>query len=452
MNERGGKAPVSEMERLWDELKKLGAKEFELYGESAEMLSAESKDGAVDGFQRSVARGLAVRVIDEGRLGFAYTTDFTPEAIARLAREAVASAKESSEDRFLGLAPPPGELPEVSGIFDPGLAQVPLEEKTRRAIALEEVAKGADPRIKRVRKAAYKEAIEEACLRTSRGIDLCRRTSTTSASITVVAEENGSSEMGWDYDFSHAWDGLDVATVGRRAAERALSRLGGRPMATCSCAAVLENHVAADLIDVLSNGLLAESVAKGKSMFAGKVGQKVASETIELIDDGLYPGGLATSPFDDEGNPRQRTALISGGVLQGFLYDQYSANKDGVRSTGNASRPSLLSPPLPQVSNFYLAPGKDSLAALLRKLDRGVLITDVLGMHTANPVSGDFSVGAAGSWVELGKISHPVKGIAISGNVLTLLSRVSALGSDLRFFGRIGAPSLLVTELNVGGV
>jgi PmbA protein len=144
--------------------------------------------------------------------------------------------------------------------------------------------------------------------------------------------------------------------------------------------------------------------------------------------------------------------LIAGGVLQGFLYDQYSANKDGVRSTGNASRPSLLSPPLPQVSNFYLRPGRDSVDALLMKLGRGVLITDVLGMHTANPVSGDFSVGAAGSWVELGKISHPVKGIAISGNVLTLLSRVAAVGTDLRFFGRVGAPSLLVTELNVGGV
>jgi PmbA protein len=209
--------------------------------------------------------------------------------------------------------------------------------------------------------------------------------------------------------------------------------------------------VAASLLELLSTSLLAESVQKGRSLLAGRLGQEVAAPSANLIDDGLLPGGLETAPFDAEGNPRQRTVLLERGRLAGFLYDQYGANREGRASTGNASRPGALSPPSVQVSNLYLEPGSHSFEALLAEMGRGIIISNVLGMHTANPVSGDFSVGASGHWVEGGHISHPVKGIAISGNVLTLLSRLAVVGSDLRFWGRVGSPSLLIERLDVGG-
>jgi PmbA protein len=440
------------LEKLEGELRRLGAADYELYVSQLDALAVEARNGALEGLTRSSARGMAVRVLAAGRLGFAYSTEpFEPASLSRLAAQAVAAAREASPDEHHGFAAPPPALPKLEGLFDPLLAELPQEAKVERAIALERSALAGDPRLKKVRRASYREGVSEVAIRNSRGVDARHRSTLVSASVSVMAQEDGSAEMGWDFDFSRSFEGLDVERVGRRAAERALSRLGGRPVATCACPAVLDSHVAGDLLGVLSTSLLAESVQKGKSLFAGRLGQQVAAPTLNLIDDGLLPGGIETAPFDDEGNPRQRTLLLEQGRLVSFLYDQHSANREGRASTGNASRPSALSPPLAQVSNFYLEPGSRSFEELLAEMGRGIVISEVLGMHTANPVSGDFSVGAAGHWVEAGSLSYPVKGFAISGNVLELLSQVAVVGKDLRFWGRVGAPSLLIERLDVGG-
>lgn len=439
------------VERLEARLRRLGAADYEIFAGQVSSLSVDAKEGQVEALERSDARSLAVRVLDGGRLGFAYSTDLGEEALARLAEGAVAAARQTSADPHNGFAPPPTALPEVSGLFDEELSVLPQEEKIERALALERAALEGDPRLKKVRRATYGESTAQVFLRNSRGVNVSRRSTLVSASVMVMAQEDGGSEMGWDFDFSRRFAGLDVEAVGRRAAKRALESLGGRPVATCACRAVLDSHVAAEMLELVSASLLAENVQKGKSMFAGKPGQHVASSLVTIVDDGLRPGGLATAPFDDEGNPRQRTVLIEAGLLKGFLYDQYSANREGRPSTGNAQRASALSPPAAQVSNLYLEPGARDLEALLAELGTGILITNVLGMHTANPVSGDFSVGASGHWVEGGAVRHPVKGVAISGNVLEVFSRVAAVGSDLRFWGPVGAPSLLVERLDVGG-
>jgi PmbA protein len=439
------------IDRLEADLRRQGAADYEIYLARTDSLSVDAKGGAVEGLSRASSRTVAVRVLDAGRLGFAYSTDLEPESLKGLATQVLAAAREASSDEANGFAPRAAALPETPGLFDPELAALPQEAKIERALILERAALAADPRLKKVRRATWKETAAEVYLRNSRGVDASHRSTLVSASVLVMAQQNGDSEIGWDFDFSHAFAGLDVETVGRRAAERALESLGGRAVTTCACAAVLDSHVASELIEVLASSLLAESVQKGKSLLAGRLGQEIASPALTLVDDGLLPGGIETSPFDDEGNPRQRTVLIEEGELAGFLYDQTSANREGCRSTGNASRPSLQAPPVPHVSNLYLEPGVSSFDELVSEMGRGLVIRELLGIHTANPVSGDFSVGASGHWVEGGRILHPVKGIAVSGNVLELLRRVAVVGSDLRFWGEIGAPSLLIERLDVGG-
>jgi PmbA protein len=216
------------------------------------------------------------------------------------------------------------------------------------------------------------------------------------------------------------------------------------------CPAILRNSVVTELVDFVSSSFSAEEIDKGRSMLAGKKGQKVFSEHITLIDDGLMPGGYGTSPFDGEGIPSAKTTLVDGGFVSGALYDSYYARKFGAEPTGSAAR-GIKGPPSISTTNFYMKAGKKKASKLLEGIPKGILITDLMGVHTANPVTGDFSLGASGILIENGKLTRPVRGFAVAGNVLELLRRVTDVGDDLRFFGGTGAPSVRISEISVGG-
>ncbi|MDP3050193.1 MAG: metallopeptidase TldD-related protein, partial [Eubacteriales bacterium] len=189
----------------------------------------------------------------------------------------------------------------------------------------------------------------------------------------------------------------------------------------------------------------------GRSLFAGRMGERVASDLVTIVDDGTLPGGINSGPCDGEGVPTSRTVVIEHGVLTSFLHNTYTAAKDGLVSTGNGVRGSFKGSPEVGTTNFYLSPGKTEREQLLEELDSGLLVTEVMGMHTANPISGDFSVGASGLWVENGRVSHPVRGMAIAGNITDLLMKIDAVGSDLQFFGGKGAPTVRVRQMMVTG-
>jgi PmbA protein len=217
------------------------------------------------------------------------------------------------------------------------------------------------------------------------------------------------------------------------------------------CQAVLDNRVAGQLLEVLAPSFLAESVQKGKSLFAGRVGERLCSSLLTIRDDGLLAGGMGSAPCDGEGVPQQDTRLMAGGVLEGYLYDSYWGARMGARSTGNAVRGSVKMAPRLGVHNLLIEPGTDSVGTLVAGVGQGVLITEVMGVHSANPISGDFSVGAAGFYLEGGEIVHPVKGIAIAGNLLDLFAGVDMVADDLRFFGSVGSPALRIGSLDVSG-
>jgi PmbA protein len=213
----------------------------------------------------------------------------------------------------------------------------------------------------------------------------------------------------------------------------------------------MEPYVVTRFMSILSASIEADAVQKGKSMLADKVGQQAASIQVNLIDDAASEEGMASFPFDGEGVASERKVIIEKGELKGFLYDTYTGLKAGLRSTGNGIRGSFRSLPGVGATNLILSPGIQLPNQLIKDIDCGFYITDVMGMHTANPISGDFSVGAAGIMIEKGKLTYPVRGVTIAGNLLDLLQDIEAVGNDLRFYGGKAASTIRIKNISIGG-
>lgn len=439
---------------------------YELFLEEASHFEAEAKEGKVDTLQASRPWGMALRILNRGRTGFSFTTSpagFSPgklkEGLERMVDDAVASAEVTSQDPCFDFAPALKESLPSLPIFDQTLLKIPEEKKIEYARALEEAARSLDPeRIKKVRKASYQEVISRERLINSNGLLVDYDVTFASVSVMAVAEQSGESETGWDFDFNHFIDPIDVQKVGREAGRKALEKLGGKRISSAAYPVLLENHIASEFLSLLAHSFLSEQVQKGKSLLKEKIGQIFFSPLLSILDDGLMSAGSAASPVDGEGTPSQRTPMVVKGELRGYLYDRFWANRENLqtgsqrtRSTGNSRRHSIKAPPGLGTSNFFIEPGDSTFTSLMRGLRHGVLIEEVMGLHTVDPVSGDFSLGCSGQWVEGGEKIHPVKSIAIAGNLYQLFQKVSEVGNDLRFFGNLGSPSLLIDNMEVSG-
>lgn len=423
---------------------------YEIMLGSSRNLSIEVKEQKVDTFKCSQPVGVGVRVRKEAGMGFSYSTSLDEADLARMIDNALVGAETQTPDechRF----PLPQEYPVLTGLVDDELAAVNEGEKISRALELERLVLAEDPRLRKVRKSTYGEADYRVFIRNSLGVEGSYRGTSVSSSVSAIAEADGDSQMGWDFGFSTRFAGVDVARIARTAAGKATGLLGAQKIPTMRCPAVLDNYVATEILEVLAPAFLAESVQKGKSLLAGRLGERLFAAGLRIRDDGTLAGGMATTPFDGEGVAHRNTVLVEDGVLQCFLYDTYCACKGGEASTGNSVRGGVKGVPHMGVTNFFIENGTRTRRDLLAGIERGILVTDVMGMHTANPISGDFSVGAAGFLIEHGEVTAPVKGIAIAGNILELFSSVEGVGDDLRFYGGVGAPSLLIAALDVSG-
>jgi len=401
-------------------------------------------------------------------MGFSYTTFSNPSPWAgpnisgeldRIIDDAIKSAEATSPDPCFDFAPVPRVLPPPLPIFDETLERISEKIKIKKAKCLEESTRSVDPeRIKKVRKASYQEVLSRTMLINSNGLQFSYDNTLASVSVTAVAEESGESEVGWDFDVSHFFSDLDVERTGQSAGSKALERLGGKRIATGVYPVLLRNHVASEFLSLLAHSFLADQVQKGKSPLKGKQGERFFSPLVTIVDDGLYPQGMSTAPIDGEGMPSQQTPLVTRGELSGYLYDRYWANRKNllssgsrVGSTGNSRRHGIKSPPGIGISNFFIEPGDLGLPKLMENLFQGIVVEDVMGVHTVDPISGDFSLGCSGDWIDRGEKVHPVKSIAVAGNLFELFRKIIGVGKDLRFFGGVGSPSLLVEDLLISG-
>ena len=440
------------VERALDEVKRRDGVTAEAYLRDSHGTSIEVIDGRVESVEVETERGVGVRVLDEQRVGFAYTSDLSPAGIAECVDLAIANSRVTSPDESISFSSTPipsdGEL----RIFDPGYESHDVAEKTELCLAIEAAAKRVDRRITSFYKTSYGDGAGETVFGTTTGAYGTYRSTTFGAGTACVATEGDDKQIGGFGDGGRTFATIDTARIGEEAARRALEKLNARPFKTQKIDVVLEPYRAMELVAAIASLFSAENVLKGKSLLAGKIGERVASDLVTLRDEGRRVGGRATSPFDGEGTPTQDVVLLRGGVLQGYLQSIKTAHRLGATPTGNARRGSYAGTPHAGISNFYVEAGRSPAAELVRGADRALALTSLLNLHTIDPISGEFSLGATATYLERGVAQYPVKGITVAGNLISLLTAIDAVGDDLRFGnGGLGSPTLLVRDVSVGG-
>ena len=431
-----------------------GAGEAEAYASREAGREVRVHGGEVESLTAATQSGIGVRAWIGNRVGYAYGTDLSDSGVAALAARAAEMAAAADEDEFA--APPaPAEIEALPGLDSPSVAEWSAGQVADIALTVERTALAADPRVAGVETAVYADSTEQVAIASSTGIAASYESANCFAYLQALAEGEGGRETGLGFGLARGPEDLDPEAIGTEGAERAVAMIGAGKPASRSCPVVLDPTVAASFAGLIGGALGARAVQRGRSPFAGRLGNEVASTSFALHDDGRDPAGAASAPFDGEGVPRRRTALIEGGALRTFLYDTYTANREGTSSTGSASRAGYRSLPSVSASNLVVAAGDLSTAELLAQAGEGVFVTDVAGLHSGvNPVTGVFSVGASGRIIRDGALAEPVREFTIAGELVAMLRAVVAAGSEARwvpFGGSVSTPPLLVAELSISG-
>ncbi|HET9153791.1 MAG TPA: TldD/PmbA family protein [Solirubrobacterales bacterium] len=431
-----------------------GAGEAEAYVSREGGREVRVHGGEVESLTAAVQTGVGIRAWSGHRVGYAYGTDLSEAGVAAMAARAAEAAEVADEDEFA--APPqPAEIEALPGLNDPSVEEWEASRLAELALTVERTALESDPRLVGVETAVYADAAEQVAIASSTGVAGEYETSTCYAYLQALAEGEGARETGLGFGLARGPRGLDPEAIGAEGARRALGMIGAGKPGSRACPVVLDPTVAASFVGLLGGGLSAKAVQRGRSPLAGRLGEEVASEAFALHDDGREPDGAASAPFDGEGVPRRRTALIEGGRLRSYLYDTYTANREGESSTGSAARGSYRSLPSVSTSNLVVAPGTQSFEELLAQAEDGVFVDDVAGLHSGvNPVTGVFSVGASGRMIRGGQLAEPVREFTIAGELVAMLGAVSAAGAEARwvpFGGSVSTPPLLIAEMAISG-
>ena len=412
-------------------------------------------DGEVESLSSAEPRGAGVRVVKEGRVGFSYTTDLSEGGMRAVVEAARENSAYATQDEAVGLADAwDGPVEDIAGLIDPQQAGLDPQKKVDFAIELEQATRGVDKRV-RTEEALYSDSASEVVIATSTGVSgSYRRTDAWCYSV-AIATEGDDTQIGFEFDLARGIERLDAEHVARHAAEKALSALGAEKIPSARMPIVLDPYVAGRFLGVLASALTGEAVQKGRSLFADKIGEKVADERVTMIDDGRWLGAPGAAPWDAEGVPTTRTRVINNGVLESLLYDLTSARREKRLSTGNATRAGFKSGPGPSPSNLALEPTGETASDVFARAGKALWVHEFHGVHSgANPVSGDFSVGVTATLMDNGTPVKPVKEVTIAAPMLEILSRVECVADDLRwlpFGGAFGGATTLISEMTVAG-
>jgi PmbA protein len=416
--------------------------EAEVFATRSRFTSIRIEDGRINGLDSGEVGGIGIRAVVRGKLGFSYTTD--PERIEDCAKEAVKLAKVAGS-AFLGFSEKTDDYPSVSGIFDRGIVDFDLERGIEDAQAMIDAAKAVDTRIA-VTGGSFEVSSGLSWIINSNGVEGEEESTSLGASVSVALGEVSA----WEWQDSRLLGEMDFESIGREAAaltvrsQRPVKIEGGKKSVIFTPTAI-SSLLAATTV----NHFLAESMQEKRSPYMKRIGEVVISPHLTIVDDGIRYNGSGSGRFDGEGVRSQRTDLVIDGVLKGFLYDTYSASRDGIQSTGNAAR-SFDSTPKTAPSNFIIKPGRATLDELIAEVKDGILVTDLIGAHTASRTSGEFSLLVHnGFHLEKGEVEDPINQVMISGSSVELLENVILAGCDTRQRGAIISPSILVGEVQV---
>lgn len=406
----------------------------------------------VESLKEAGSRSAGIRVLVGQRTGSSYTSDLSPVGIAKMVAAALELATVTSEDPYAGLPDSEalGKLTQDLQLYDDAVEGLAAEQRIAIAETAERVALDFDPRIQNSEGASFGSYSGRRVFANSRGFVGSYRTSTCGLSVSPVAKDGDSMERDYWYSAARAFAKLETPEyVGRRAAERALRRLHPRKAATQKAAVIFEPRTAQALLGDLFDAVNGSAIYKHASFLTGKLGEKIAADSLTVIDDATIPGLFGTCPFDDEGVTSRRTVVVENGVLKSYLLNSYTARKLGLQTTGNASR-GITGNAGVGPGNFHIQAGSRSTAEILASVPRGLYVTELIG-GGANSVTGDYSSGAAGLWIENGELTYPVSEITIAGNMKQMLLDIEQVGSDLEFRGSIASPTLMIREMTISG-
>ena len=413
-------------------------------------------EGEVEQLSSSETRGVGVRVVVDGRLGFASTSDVSADGLAYALAEARSNAEHSTPDPG-NVLPEPAAAEPLDGLWDDSFEGVSAAEKVALALELERATRAADRRVTGVDSASYGDSRTAAAIASTRGIAAEYRRTDAWSYVVALARTEDETQTGMGLTMGRGVGELDIAAAAAEGAVRAARMLGARKPATARVPVVFDPFVTASFLGTVVAGLTAEAVQKGRSLFADLVGEVVLGAGLSLVDDGRLIEGPGAAPVDDEGVPTRRTASVEDGVLRGFLHNTETAARagDGTRSTGNAARAGYRSSPGVAPSNLFLDGVTVPALEILRRAEGGLYVQDVSGIHSGvNPVSGEFSVGATGLWISGGGLAEPVREVTVSSTIVEMLRAVTALGDDRRFLpfgGALAGATLLLAEMTVAG-
>jgi len=430
----------------------LGADEADVFIEAGDDFYVHVRSGEVESIRQASPRGLGLRLFAENRLGFFTSAELDRSRIDQLVTRTLALARASASDPSNGLAE---EAQAGRGfldleLFDPEVAGRSIDQEVDCALGMEKAALAFDSRITQVSTAGVGDYSGDVYYASSRGTSGAYRAAQTWLYCMPVAESGGRREMGFWSDHRRFLSELDrPEEVGIEAARRAVRMLGARKIASCEVPVIMEPEMAKEFIAGILGAVDGDMVYKKASFLAGRIGERLASPLVTLVDDATIGSSVGSRPFDGDGLPARRNVIMDKGVLKTYLYDACTARRAGARSTASASR---RSGGLPSIgpSNFYLAKGTSSPGDIMKETSQGLLITGMMG-RGVNIANGDYSRGAAGLWIEGGEPAYPVEEITVAGNMLDMMKRIDRVGDDLDFRGNIGAPTIRFSSLAVGG-
>lgn len=431
---------------------KRGAKQAEAFLQVGRSADVRVRDGEIEDLTQATSKGVGIRVFVRNRQGFVWSSDFDPRALDQLIDRAIAIAEMSAPNPLNGLpdAKDLGKVPDVGELFDPRVAALPDDWKIKAAVEMEKVVRAYDARIKTIESVGAGESVSDVYLASSAGRHGSYQGTSVYLYASPVATDGAQLQTSYWYDAKRFFEDLDSPeNVAKKAAARAVRLLGAKKVKSQKVPVVFDPTMAAGFVGSVAAAANGDAVFKKSTFLASKLNQKIAPADVSIIDDGLRKRGLATSPFDGEGVPTRRTPIVEHGVLKAFLYDAFTARKAKTKTTGNASR-GYQSLPHIGFNNLLLEPGTKTPEEIIREIPNGLYVTAMLG-RGANMVTGEYSRGANGLWIENGELTRPVQEITVAGNMHDMLQQLDAIGSDLTFHGSTGAPTIRFRELTVSG-
>lgn len=439
-------------ELLLKKAKEEGFSESEVYYTKGESISISVYEQEIDKYNISKSFGISFRGIYNNKIGYSFTEILDDKAINMLIKNAKDSANsiESEDKQFIYEGD--REYKSVK-TYNNELENIDTSRLIDIALNLEKECKLYNDKVVNINGCKVSYNTSEYGIRNSKGLNLNTKKNLLSAYVIPIIKDNNKKYDGMGYIVSSSIEDINEKEIAKQGVEEALSKIGARSITSNKYKGIIYNEAMVSLLKTFSSIFSADVAQKGLSLLKGKEGDKIASELLTIVDDPLLDNGLGSTSFDDEGVATYKKEIISNGKLETLLHNLKTANKDGIKTTGNGFKASYSSSIGISPTNLFIKEGKYSLQELINKLDEGVMITDFAGLHSgANSITGDFSLAAKGYYIKNGKKQYPIEQITVAGNYFELIKDIQAIGNDLKFpMSSFGSPSILVNTLSIAG-